>query len=61
MDPTIGLAFPPPDLRNMIDKVAETVNRLGAPFEARLSAKNDAKLAFLNSEDPYRPYYEYRL
>ncbi|GFR31434.1 splicing factor 3A subunit 1, partial [Trichonephila clavata] len=34
--PTIGIIYPPPELRNIVDKTASFVARNGPEFEARI-------------------------
>ena len=48
------LIFPPPDIRNRVDKTAEFVKKFGRNFEQKLLARGDEKLGFLKPEDPYR-------
>lgn len=57
----IGIIYPPPELRNIVDKTAGFVanSKNGAEFESRIrenEAKNP-KFNFLNPGDPYNAYY----
>ncbi|GAB1734116.1 hypothetical protein NU195Hw_g9309t1 [Hortaea werneckii] len=62
LKPPEGTVLPPRGQREIIEKTAGYVARNGGPFEERLrSAQGQGKLAFLNKEDAYRPYYEWRL
>ncbi|CAD7933519.1 unnamed protein product [Amoebophrya sp. A25] len=53
--------FPPPEMRGIIDKMAEYVGKNGIDFEKRAMQEKSAKLSFLNLDNPYRPYYDYLL
>mmetsp|Transcript_109717 Transcript_109717/g.171618 ORF Transcript_109717/g.171618 Transcript_109717/m.171618 type:complete len:695 (+) Transcript_109717:39-2123(+) len=58
----VGLIFPPPDIRGVIDKTAQFVAKCGPEFEQRvLREQNHTKFAFLLPSNPYRPYYEHRV
>lgn len=58
---TIGIIYPPPELRNIVDKTAGFVanSKNGPEFEARIqqNEKNNPKFNFLNPGDPYHAYY----
>ncbi|GAB2281760.1 hypothetical protein Dimus_016328 [Dionaea muscipula] len=60
---TIGIIYPPPDIRNIVDKTAQFVAKNGPEFEKRIIANNagNAKFNFLNASDPYHAYYQHRL
>lgn len=60
---TIGIIYPPPDIRNIVDKTAQFVAKNGPEFEKRIIANNEgnAKFNFLRSSDPYHAYYQHRL
>lgn len=60
---TIGIIYPPPDIRNIVDKTAQFVAKNGPEFEKRIIANNagNPKFNFLNSSDPYHAYYQHRL
>ena len=53
-DPII---FPPPEMRGIIDKMADHVANHGVEFEKRAMKESSAKLAFLSENNPYRPYF----
>mmetsp|Transcript_89765 Transcript_89765/g.257173 ORF Transcript_89765/g.257173 Transcript_89765/m.257173 type:complete len:710 (-) Transcript_89765:129-2258(-) len=58
----VGLIFPPPDIRGVIDKTAQFVAKCGAEFEQRvLREQNHTKFAFLLPNNPYRAYYEHKV
>jgi len=58
----VGLIFPPPDIRGVIDKTAQFVAKCGPEFEQRvLREQNHAKFSFLLQSNPYRPYYEHKV
>ncbi|XP_037499936.1 splicing factor 3A subunit 1 [Rhipicephalus sanguineus] len=61
--PTIGIIYPPPELRNIVDKTAAFVARNGPEFEARIRQNeiNNSKFNFLNSGDPYNAYYQHKV
>lgn len=61
--PTIGIIYPPPELRNIVDKTAAFVARNGPEFEARIRQNeiNNPKFNFLNSGDPYHAYYQHKV
>ncbi|KAK0544295.1 SF3a splicing factor complex subunit [Tilletia horrida] len=59
-----GLIIPPPDIRNIVDKVATYVARNGKQFEHQIRADergNSTKYAFLGPDHPYHPYYQSRI
>ncbi|GER46208.1 Swap (Suppressor-of-White-APricot)/surpdomain-containing protein [Striga asiatica] len=60
---TIGIIYPPPDIRNIVDKTAQFVAKNGPEFEKRIIANNEgnAKFNFLRASDPYHAYYQHRL
>jgi len=58
----IGLIYPPPDIRGVIDKTAQFVAKCGPEFEQRvLREQNHTKFAFLLPTNPYRAYYEHKV
>lgn len=61
--PTIGIIYPPPELRNIVDKTAAFVARNGPEFEARIRQNeiNNSKFNFLNTGDPYNAYYQHKV
>ncbi|XP_073118713.1 probable splicing factor 3A subunit 1 [Henckelia pumila] len=60
---TIGIIYPPPDIRNIVDKTSQFVAKNGPEFEKRIIANNEgnAKFNFLHASDPYHAYYQHRL
>lgn len=60
---TIGIIYPPPEMRNIVDKTASFVARNGPEFEARIRQNeiNNKKFNFLNSGDPYHAYYQHKV
>lgn len=61
--PIIGIIYPPPELRNIVDKTASFVARNGPEFEARIRQNeiNNTKFNFLNQGDPYNAYYQHKV
>lgn len=61
--PVIGIIYPPPELRNIVDKTASFVARNGVEFESRIrqSEANNPKFNFLTPGDPYHAYYEHKV
>mmetsp|Transcript_99037 Transcript_99037/g.171640 ORF Transcript_99037/g.171640 Transcript_99037/m.171640 type:complete len:705 (-) Transcript_99037:105-2219(-) len=58
----VGIIYPPPDIRGVIDKTAQFVAKCGPEFEQRvLREQNHTKFAFLLPTNPYRPYYEHKV
>ena len=59
--PTI--IYPPPEVRNIVEKTASFVARNGVEFEQRIKQNeiNNPKFNFLNSGDPYHAYYQYKV
>ena len=58
----VGLIYPPPDIKGVIDKTAQFVAKCGDSFEQRvLREQNHTKFAFLLPSNPYRPYYEHKV
>ncbi|XP_055831409.1 probable splicing factor 3A subunit 1 [Solanum dulcamara] len=60
---TIGIIYPPPDIRSIVDKTSQFVAKNGPEFEKRIVLNNagNAKFNFLNASDPYHAYYQHRL
>ncbi|XP_064644330.1 splicing factor 3A subunit 1-like [Lineus longissimus] len=61
--PTIGIIYPPPEVRNIVDKTASFVARNGPEFETRIRQNeiNNPKFNFLNPNDPYNAYYQHKV
>uniref|UniRef100_H2YW42 Splicing factor 3A subunit 1 n=1 Tax=Ciona savignyi TaxID=51511 RepID=H2YW42_CIOSA len=59
----IGIIYPPPEVRNIVDKTASFVGRNGPEFEARIRQNeiNNSKFNFLNGTDPYHAYYRHKV
>ncbi|KAI0990357.1 hypothetical protein GJ496_000106 [Pomphorhynchus laevis] len=59
----IGIIYPPPEVRHIVDKTASFVAKNGAEFEARVRANEvgNPKFMFLNPTDPYNGYYQHKL
>ncbi|XP_074652831.1 splicing factor 3A subunit 1-like [Tubulanus polymorphus] len=60
---SIGIIYPPPEVRNIVDKTASFVARNGPEFETRIRQNeiNNPKFNFLNANDPYHAYYQYKV
>jgi splicing factor 3A subunit 1 len=58
-----GIIYPPVDLRNIIDKTAQFVARLGAAFEGRVfeKEKDNPKFNFLQPRDAFHAYYKHKI
>ncbi|XP_065371099.1 splicing factor 3A subunit 1 isoform X1 [Calliphora vicina] len=61
--PIIGIIYPPPEVRNIVDKTASFVARNGPEFEARIRQNElgNPKFNFLSSGDPYHAYYRHKV
>ncbi|XP_042300560.1 splicing factor 3A subunit 1-like, partial [Sceloporus undulatus] len=61
--PVVGIIYPPPEVRNIVDKTASFVARNGPEFEARIRQNeiNNPKFNFLNPNDPYHAYYRHKV
>jgi len=61
--PSVGIIYPPPEVRNIVDKTAGFVARNGPEFEQRIKQNevNNPKFNFLSPGDPYNAYYEHRV
>ena len=59
----IGIIYPPPELRNIVDKTASFVARNGPDFESRIKAneQGNRKFNFLKEGDPYHAYYLHKV
>ncbi|XP_068190617.1 splicing factor, suppressor of white-apricot homolog isoform X2 [Antennarius striatus] len=57
---TPAIIPPPPDIQQVIDKLAEYVARNGLKFETSVRAKNDPRFDFLQSWHQYNTYYEFK-
>ncbi|EUB62339.1 Splicing factor 3A subunit [Echinococcus granulosus] len=63
INPKIGIIYPPPEVRNIVDKTASFVARNGPDFESRIRQNeiNNPKFNFLNPTDPYHTYYQQKV
>ncbi|ESO92859.1 hypothetical protein LOTGIDRAFT_190371 [Lottia gigantea] len=61
--PVIGIIYPPPEVRNIVDKTASFVARNGPEFENRIRQNevNNPKFNFLNENDAYHAYYQHKV
>ncbi|CAH1787515.1 unnamed protein product [Owenia fusiformis] len=61
--PVIGIIYPPPEVRNIVDKTASFVARNGPEFESRIRSNeiNNPKFNFLQQNDPYHAYYQHKV
>lgn len=61
--PLVGIIYPPPEVRNIVDKTASFVARNGPEFEARIRQNEiqNPKFNFLNGSDPYHAYYDHKV
>jgi splicing factor 3A subunit 1 len=61
--PIIGIIYPPPEVRNIVDKTASFVARNGPEFETRIRQNelNNPKFNFLAPGDPYYAYYKHKV
>lgn len=59
----IGIIYPPPEVRTIVDKTAAFVARNGPEFQEkiRLNEINNPKFNFLNESDPYHAYYKHKV
>lgn len=63
MPTTIGIIYPPPEVRSIVDKTATFVARNGPEFEEKIRQNeiNNSKFNFLNQSDPYHAYYQHKV
>ena len=61
--PPSGLILPPTELKAVIDRTADFVNRNGPVFETQLMQRQGGtkRFQFLNPDNPFNTYYKYRL
>ncbi|XP_050389734.1 splicing factor 3A subunit 1 [Patella vulgata] len=61
--PVIGIIYPPPEVRNIVDKTASFVARNGPEFENRIRQNevNNPKFNFLSENDAYHAYYQHKV
>jgi splicing factor 3A subunit 1 len=60
---TIGIIYPPPEVRSIVDKTATFVARNGPEFEEKIRNNeiSNTKFNFLNQSDPYHAYYRHKV
>jgi splicing factor 3A subunit 1 len=63
MPATIGIIYPPPEVRSIVDKTATFVARNGPEFEEKIRQNEiqNPKFNFLNQNDPYHAYYQHKV
>ena len=61
--PPPGIVLPPKDIRTIVERTAGYVARNGAVFEDRIRdrERHNPKFSFLSPNDPYSPFYQWRL
>uniref|UniRef100_A0A1B6CAA6 Splicing factor 3A subunit 1 n=1 Tax=Clastoptera arizonana TaxID=38151 RepID=A0A1B6CAA6_9HEMI len=61
--PIVGIIYPPPEVRNIVDKTASFVARNGPEFESRIRQNElgNPKFNFLSFGDPYHAYYQHKV
>jgi len=61
--PTVGIIYPPPEVRNIVDKTASFVARNGPEFENRIRQNevSNPKFNFLQPTDAYHAYYQHKV
>lgn len=61
--PPPGVVIPPKEFHELLEKTASFVARRGDDFEDRIldQAQNNPKLQFALKDNPYRPYYDWRI
>ena len=52
---------PPPDVKPIIDKLAEYVARNGSAFEQSIRTKNDPRFGFLERDHIHHNYYQLKV
>ncbi|VDN01355.1 unnamed protein product [Thelazia callipaeda] len=59
----IGIIYPPPDIRTIVDKTAAFVARNGVDFENKIREKeaSNPRFGFLSVTDPYNAYYQHKV
>ena len=51
---------PPPDVKLIIDKMADYVARNGPEFEIVVRRRNDDRFRFVESDHPHHAYYVHK-
>lgn len=59
----VGIIYPPPDLRGIVDSTARYVAKNGGAFEERIMRehRDKPKFSFLFPEDPFNAYYKHKV
>uniref|UniRef100_A0A7E4ZVE5 Splicing factor 3A subunit 1 n=1 Tax=Panagrellus redivivus TaxID=6233 RepID=A0A7E4ZVE5_PANRE len=59
----VGIIYPPPDIRSIVDKTANFVAKNGVEFENKIKEREalNPKFAFLSPNDPYHAYYKFKV
>ncbi|CAF0952832.1 unnamed protein product [Didymodactylos carnosus] len=52
---------PPPDMKPVVDKLAEYVARNGSTFERSIRTKNDQRFAFVEKDHVHYNYYQFKV
>lgn len=63
MSEPLGIIYPPPDLRKIVDNTAKYVAKNGSAFEERIKRehKDKPKFSFLFQDDPFNAYYQHKV
>ena len=59
--PSTSVIPPPPDVKPIIDKLAEYVSRNGSAFEQSIRTKNDPRFGFLERDHIHHNYYQLKI
>ncbi|CAF3695001.1 unnamed protein product, partial [Rotaria sordida] len=59
--PSTNVIPPPPDVKPIIDKLAEYVARNGSAFEQSIRTKNDSRFGFLERDHIHHNYYQLKV
>lgn len=63
MTEPVGIIYPPPELRGIVDSTAKYVAKNGGAFEERIKRehKDKPKFSFLFQDDPFNAYYQHKV
>lgn len=63
MSEPLGIIYPPPELKGIVDSTARYVARNGGAFEERIKRehKDKPKFSFLFQNDPFNAYYQHKV
>lgn len=63
MSDLVGIIYPPPDLRGIVDKTAQYVAKNGSILENKIKQdhSNNPKFSFLLNGDPFNAYYQHKV